>query len=100
MHFQTDLNATMGPPEVSSQMGHEAAANNGIRISSTNDQMQSSAFGTAPIVSIGQPPAPAHSGDEVLNPGEDNGNVEFVLHSTSIQSYLSRLPVCPGGLTS
>jgi len=32
-------------------------------------------------------PPPAPSGDEVLNPGEDNGDVDSVLHSTSVQPF-------------
>jgi hypothetical protein len=37
-------------------------------------------------VSIGRPPVPSHDGGEVLNLGEDNGNVECVLHSSSVHS--------------
>jgi hypothetical protein len=72
----------MGPSEISFQTGHDRFANDGITISSTNNQMQRGAPGSAPIVDIGRSlPAPAPSGDEMLNLGKDNETVECVLHS-------------------
>ena len=91
----------MDPPEVSFQMRHDQLANDGIRISSTNDQAQSSAPGSALIVDVGlYLPGPAPNGAEVLNRGEDNGNFECVLHSSSVNSYLNSRPVCRAGLPS
>jgi hypothetical protein len=75
---------------ISFQTECEPAANHWVRILSPNNQIQNIA--SAPIVNTGRPlPAPVHSGDEELNPGEDNGNVQFVLHSTSVQ-HLSQQP--------
>ncbi len=74
----------MDPPEVSIQTGHDQSANDGIRISLTSNQMQSSVPGSAPIVDVGLY-LPAN-GDDVLNRGEDNGNFECVPHSSSVQS--------------
>jgi len=65
----------------------EESADNGIRISSTNKQMLRSAPGSAPIAGIGSLPAPAPSGDEVLNLGDDNGNVECVPLSLLYNPY-------------
>ena len=63
--------------------------------------MQSSAPGGAPIADIGRPfPAPAPSGEEVLNLCEENGNAECALHSLLYNPYLSTLPVLPAGLPS
>ena len=77
----------MDPPGVSFQTGHDQPANNGIGISSMNNQMHIGAPGSAPIVDVGLfPPAPTPNGDETVNPGEDNGNLECVLHSSSVQS--------------
>ena len=54
--------------------------------------MQSNVPGSAPIVDVGPSlPVPAPNGDEMLNMGEHNGNVECVLHSSSVQP-LSQWP--------
>ena len=77
----------MYPPDVSLPTGHDQSANDGIRISSMNNQMQSSVPRSAPIVEIGlYLPVPAPNGDEMLNRGEDNVNFEYVLHPSSVQS--------------
>lgn len=53
-----------------------------------NNQMQSNVPENAPIVGIGPyRPVPAPNGDEMLNRGEDNENLECVLHSPSVQSF-------------
>ncbi len=77
----------MDPPEVFFQTGHDQSANDGTRISLTNNQMQSSVPGGAPVVDVGLClPAPGPNEDEVLNRGEDNENFECVPHPSSAQS--------------
>ena len=67
----------MGPSEVTFQTRRDQSAEDGIRISSTNNRMQRSTPGGALIADIGRSsPAPAPSGEEVLNLSEDNMNVE------------------------
>ena len=76
----------MDPPAVSFQTGHNQSANDGIRISSTNNQMQVSVPGSTPMVDVGLYfPAPAPNGDEMLNRGKDNANFECVLHTSFAQ---------------
>jgi hypothetical protein len=83
----------MGSLEVSFQIGHEPYANHGMRISSTNNEMRSSAPRTAPVMTRGQPlPTSAPSGDEMLSLGKDNRNFECVLHSTPVLS-ISQQPL-------
>ena len=73
----------MDPPDVSFQTGHDQSSIDGVRVSSTNNQTQTSVPGIAPIVDIGLClPAPAPNEDEVLNRGEHNG---CVLHSSPVQ---------------
>ena len=73
----------MDPPEVSFQMGHNQSSNDGLRVSSTGNQTQSSIPGIASIVDVGlYLPASALNGDEGLNRGEHNG---CVLHSSPVQ---------------
>ena len=82
-------------------MGYDQSGEDGIRISSGNNQMQSTALGAAPIADIGRSsPAPAPSGEEVLYLNEENGNTECALQSPLYNPYLSTLPVFLTGLPS
>jgi len=80
---QVHLSSAAEQASVLSLFGsEEESANDGISISSTNNQMLKSATGSASIEGIGRClPASAPSGDRVLNLGDDNGNIECVLHS-------------------
>ena len=76
----------MDPPGVSFQTGQDQSGNDRIRISSANNQMRSSAPGSAPIVDVGlYPLASAPNGGDVLNRGQDNENFGCVLHTSSAQ---------------
>jgi len=111
---QVHLSSVAEQASLSSLFGSEEEfANDGISISSTNNQMLRSATGSttgsttgsASIEGIARsPPAPAPSGDEVLNLGDDNGNIECVLHSLLYNSYSIALQYarldCPHKATS
>jgi len=83
---QVHLSSATEQASVLSLFGsEEESANDGISISSTINQMLRSATGSAPgsapIAGIGRSlPTPAPSGDEVLNLGDDNGNIKYALH--------------------
>jgi len=79
--------ATHEPRAMSSQPSSGAVVN-GTRMSPTNNQAPQARF-----------PTPDPVPDE-LNLGHDEGDVRCVPHSTSIQSSLNSVAVCPTGLPS
>ena len=84
---QTEPQATRNLPGVPSHPRSEAVFN-GIRTSPTNNQ-----------ATQGRLPIPTQAPDE-LNLGHNEGNTRCVPHSTSVQTSLNNLPVCPTGLPS
>ena len=75
----------MDLPEVSFPTGHDQSANDGIRISSTNNQMQIGVPESAPIMDIGlYLPVPSPNAVETPNQGEDDANFECALYSSSV----------------
>lgn len=84
---QNEHQATRNLPGIPSHPGSEAVVD-GIRTSPTNDQ-----------ATQGRLPIPAQALDE-LNLGPGEGTMRCVSHSTSVQSSLNSLPVCPTGLPS